>query len=757
MAEAAVNVQGKRTERVELHPQLTGAASVLADLRQRGLFAVLAVELHVVRQGGFDGVDAFIFLLVRFLYGVVSLKDVYQAVCESKARRALGALAGRKRLMSTSPLSSVLDLVTPELVRATCHRLLLVHSGAIEVLRHPWAQMRDTQGEAWHALSFDGTRTALRQRAPEEGEDLDPIRRRALELGKPGYLGQKRGDIVVHRSALEHDAGVWLDARVAPGNGDKAAELASALQAVGLLCTELHHPKNRVVMRMDGEYGNVPDLFACQQAGVPCVSRLSRYTLLEQPDIRERMTHGQWRFVPDCRSGPKRSALDLGIITLHPADGSSRPDGSPYPSVTARVVVTRVPWRTDDSKGKKSDKADHGRLINGWKYELFVSIGLEPAAWPAPELVQLYFGRCTIENRFAQEDRELGLDQIFSYQNGGQELASVAGLFVWNYQVAAGVRLHTRDTDMTAFIARVVEVDPRPVSWEPLPSSESEPKGHPPDGPQTTAAEPRPQEIQTAPPRPQTETERALAKGLSTLGWAKWEARHPGWSFQAEECALRCPSGQRLVPSTIRLGQHANILFRALPNTCSACPVRAACLDSENEEQIKLKSISVPTEDAQALAPLLRAVHSERAAERTKKRAEDRKRANPPVKRSRRRPTRRVMPVILPDDTVHGGPHAASGPFYNLARARKVWRRTTANIYVEITVTTTEEKKRHPLHVATNEERRHARLTRRQKLERYALPPDATVCLTARKGSRLPTLGGPRQGFTFGPPPVPRN
>ena len=64
-------------------------------------------------------------------------------------------------------------------------------------------------------------------------------------------------------------------------------------------------------------------------------------------------------------------------------------------------------------------KSGAGVLIDGWQYELYVT-DLDADAWPAPDLVTNYYGRIGEENRFGQEDRELGLDRIFSYHVPGQ-------------------------------------------------------------------------------------------------------------------------------------------------------------------------------------------------------------------------------------------------------------------------------------------------------------------------------------------------
>ncbi|MCK6508248.1 hypothetical protein L6R53_33630, partial [Myxococcota bacterium] len=209
------------------------------------------------------------------------------------------------------------------------------------------------------------------------------------------------------RSALQHSgSGLWLDARVSPGNGDGLASLASAVEVAGNLAQALAHPRERVLIRMDGEFGGVPALTLLDEAGQPGLTRLNRLCLLDQPDVRQTIATGTWHKVPDSGSGPVRSALELGTVTLRPGREARRPDGSCYEPLDVRVVISRLP---------RQGEAEHGRVIDGWQYELFAALRLPVEAWPAHEVVAAYFGRGAQENRFAQEDRELKLDRIFSY------------------------------------------------------------------------------------------------------------------------------------------------------------------------------------------------------------------------------------------------------------------------------------------------------------------------------------------------------
>ena len=89
------------------------------------------------------------------------------------------------------------------------------------------------------------------------------------------------------------------------------------------------------------------------------------------------------------------------------------------------------------------------RVLDGWQYELY-STDLPAETWPEREIVAGYYGRTGQENRFHQEDQELGLDRIFSYHLPGQQLATLVGLFVWNHYVCRGMDLERDQTYRSA-------------------------------------------------------------------------------------------------------------------------------------------------------------------------------------------------------------------------------------------------------------------------------------------------------------------
>ena len=431
MARHTSEVTWKKADRERISESLGEGAALALDLGNRGVLEQIGERFRIRREGGYCGFDVVLFLLLYFATGVdEGIRKFWDTVRSCK--RKVAALAGRKQLASPASVSRALSAVETDLLRPAAEWLLWEGAGIDEVLRHPAVQTYDARGEGWHVFDFDPTVTTLRHRALPEDEDLPAARRRSARTAAPGYPGRKRGDVQFRRGTVQHaGSSAWLQAMLSPGSGDGRTELAAALAVVVRTCERLEHPLDHALLRMDGGFGWVPYLAACRAHGIPCLTRLTRLEMFEQPEVLRRLREGVWPLVPDSLSGPRRSALDLGLVTLPPGRDTHQEDGTPYAPVTVRVVVSRYP---------RADKAEHGRLIDGWQYEMFV-VDVPADALPAPEAVAMYFGRSGQENRFAQEDREAGLDRIFSYHLPGQEFAVVVGLWVWNLRLVRGFEL----------------------------------------------------------------------------------------------------------------------------------------------------------------------------------------------------------------------------------------------------------------------------------------------------------------------------
>lgn len=414
---------------------LVEGALLLDGLRKSGRLAEVADRLRVARKPGYTGVDAFAFLILYFTARPArgGLRGFGEAYAEWAG--ALGAVAGRSRLMSASALSRLLDAAQVDQLRGVGRWMLREASGAMAVLRSPAVQARDACGDAWHVFDYDPTREAFRRRDLAKGRERPDATRRTAGLAAAGHRGRKRGEVVVSQGMLIHaGAGVWLDATVGAGNGDVRGQLGSALAATVEACEALGHPVDHALVRTDGEYGTVPAITAAKEAGVAFLTRLSRYELLHVPEVRARLVEASWEEVPDCDAGPRRVAADLGMVAVPAGETTLRADGRRYEPVEVRVVVSRYEGAGERKQGER------GHRMGGGVYEMFGAVGLDPEAWPAAEVVGGYYGRCGQENRFAQADRELGTDAACSFEPGGHLLALLCALFVWNGRVAEGVR-----------------------------------------------------------------------------------------------------------------------------------------------------------------------------------------------------------------------------------------------------------------------------------------------------------------------------
>lgn len=703
---------------------------MVLNIAQRGFIEELGERVRIRREGGYCGFDILLFLL--FFFGArmgVGLKTFWLRARPYGKR--LAALGERRSLASSASVSRALDKVDSERTQRIASWLLYDVAGIEEVLRHPAVQTIDTNGEGWHVFDFDPTVTTLRHRALPTGGDLPEALRRSEDTAAIGYSGRKRGDVQFRRATLQHSgSGTWLYARLFPGNGRRRVELRGALDAVQETCKRLTHPLDRTLLRGDGEYGGVPELTACREARVPVLTRLTRPKLFERDDIRLRLAEATWEYVPDAMSGPRRSATELGTVTLNPAKTTVRDDGTPYAPVEVRVVVSR--FRNEEGKPSR------GQLIDGWQYELFVA-DVDPVAWPAPECVALYFGRAAEENRFAQEDRELVLDRIFSYHLPGQELATIIGLMTWNLAIARGFELETPPGDTPTTKSRDIEVDPRPgpdLSLEqehPVKPSLVTPESIRPETPEEETSE--------APVHKSLDDAEAnLVKALSLFPWDAMLKRRPGWHWTSDGRGLVCPDNKALVLTCITTpkGQQlrSRLNFRLSSGACSECPTYPGCTPLTHPKAIKQASFTVDTDRTSTLRSLLTTAQNLRVPRPTAPKRNTRKSSSDSSARL----------LIPPDPTLLKGPWAAVSSLFLPAAARSLFRHIVQDATIILTVGPHLEVVPQPRLLARSDaDRQHRRNTWRQHFQRYALAPGTPTQLTLHGPNslaRIVTAGG---------------
>jgi len=671
MAHSSTEVTYTTPDTSRIPDKLTEGVALLLKLRRSGKLDEVGERVRIRRQGGYCGLDVVLLLLLFYSAGATrGVKKLWEIL--GPCVKPVAAVAERRSLPSPAALSRALGAAEFDLVREWASWLLAFVAGIDVVLQHPAMKSYDAQGEGWHVYDLDPTVKAILQRDLPAADELPEPRRRAAATGAPGHSGRKRSDIQYRQVTVQHSgSGAWVHAHLSLGNGEGAVDFERALDSIVRTNERLAHPIARALARMDGEYGNLPRFSACRERGLPFISRLNRAKLYEDPEILARLRAAKWHLVPDSGAGPQRSAADLGILTVAPGERTRRPDGSRYDSLDLRVVASIFP---------KTGKAKRGRTLDGWQVELFAA-DLPVDAWPAPEAIALYFGRSAQENRFAQEDRELGLHRTVSQHLPGQELATLVGLSLWNIRLVEGFSLDTPPIESPVQQLRRSASDDRiPEHW----------------------------------PR-----DPVLRDTLDELNWEKMLEKRPGWAWDAASGELRCEDGRALTLTTVRAKELAEgrtgIIFRRPVGGCEDCSPRPDCLRSGRQQASKHSEFLVSTEIACRLRERLRLVRELGSC---------RNRASEP-------------PIAEP------GPLACTESLFLPAAARQAFQRTFrgATLHVEVELGPTEPLG--PALVAKSAAaRQRRRLTWEQNRARYQLPPGSKVRIELAASATLRAMLG---------------
>lgn len=701
-----------RLVRPELPADLSPGAAVLLRLAGKGVIAEVAERLQIDRQGGYSGLHLF---AVAVLHLLTSPTTGLQSFCDALAPHAktIAGLVGQTRLPTASSSSRLLCAVPADLAHAFGRWLLESALDVSPLLRCGAVFNRDAHGRDWHVFDYDPTVDTLQRRPLRSSDDAPPSRRRSDAMAKPGYTGRKRGEVRFRRSAMQHaGAGIWVHAQLDDGKGDLRDAFTAAVDAAKATVAKAGG-NGRILVRMDGEFHGVPYLDICQQAGVSYVTRLTRPTILERESVRQRLREASWFLVRNS-SGLQRYAADLGWCRLDPADETVRADGTAYDPVYARIVVTRIAC---------GEKAGRGVKVGDEQVEMFAT-NLDAGAWPPAALVECYLQRSSLENRFAQEDRLLGLDRIFSYHLPGQELMTAIGLFLWNLQIIEGFALQPVPASAIA-PARSVPADiatPLPPLFPPPPDS----------APQALAA------AALAAPPTSGPTEEDLIEAIETqLDTANWDRLPPQWSRLRGSLALQCPAGKTVPLSHFQLGTVVEGATRAAENRasfktgarfCIECPLWRLCHQYERHTPEKAIGKALPPEAARTAEVHWREVLRLRRERRTPGRLERpsaRRHADPPPS-ARFRPA----PWHVDDDRSAPGVSRPTPPTFLPREAQKHFMVALGNVRLEIRLKLAPAPSRptpHPLVRAHGTTAMPSRQTWAHRRGRYALRPGTRV------------------------------
>jgi hypothetical protein len=215
------------------------------------------VRFARARFGQYDLLDFVVVLVGYILSGEPTLQTFYERLCPFA--EAFMALFGRKLLPHRSTLSrflAALDEPTVEALRTLFQKDLLARTP----LPSP-GELWDRTAESWLVMDVDGTRMPARQRALPQGETLPLPHRRFDAVCAPGYTGRKRGEVVRTRTVVvQAHTHQFLATFGGPGNGDYRGELLRAIGVISSYASSLAFSLPRVLLRLDGLYGDAAPL-----------------------------------------------------------------------------------------------------------------------------------------------------------------------------------------------------------------------------------------------------------------------------------------------------------------------------------------------------------------------------------------------------------------------------------------------------------------------------------------------------------------
>jgi len=411
-------------------PSWFGEVTVMAAyLRQHSILAKIREQVRFVRRrfGRYEVID---FLAVLFGYAISgerTLEAFYERLQPFAA--PFMALFERDRLPSRSALSRFLAALTEAPVEVL--RTLFLD----DLESHPLSPDKQTGGlvdrarNGWVVFDIDGTREAARQRALPQTEDVPPPFRRLDEVCAAGYTGRKRGEVVRTRTVISQvHSYQWLGTLGNRGNGHYRTELRKALAAITHYLTAYQLPKERALLRLDGQYGTGAVL--SDLVGFSFVTRGKEYSVLDHPLVQARL-----QLPPDQVQQRPESQI---VRSLY--DCPAVPVGSE--GVPCRVVVATHP------AGKQ--KSPVGVTRAGVVYELFFTT-LPQQGFTACDVVELYLHRGAFEPALADEDQELDPDRWCSHSAWGQEAWQIISQWVWNLRLELGHQLQPEPLRTTEF------------------------------------------------------------------------------------------------------------------------------------------------------------------------------------------------------------------------------------------------------------------------------------------------------------------
>lgn len=499
-------------------PSWMGEVAAFAQLlKQTGILTAITerVRFARARMGTYELIDFVVVLMGYALSGEPTLQAFYTRLLPFA--EVFMTLFERSHLPSRSALSrflASLDQASVERLRTLFQEDLLA--------RPPFADpggITDRCGQRWLVADVDGTRKAARQRALPQHESLPAPHRRFESVCARGYQGRKRGEVVRERTVvLQAHTHQFLGTFSGAGNGDYRGELLRVLGVLTQYAKQVAIPLERILVRLDGLYGNAAPLFDVLAAHLGMIARHKDYQLLDLPQVQAVLARPPAITCTHPESQMTRTLFDCPSVPLSPTG----------PSV--RLIVASSP-ATADAPAVGEQRAEA-------VYELFVST-LPSPAFSAKDVLDLYLHRGSFETVLSDEDAEQDADRWVSHTAWGQECFQILAQWLWNLRLSLGQHLAPAAVRTTTF-APAYAVSPATLSEPAIP-------------------------VVYGPPQ-----------------WAKrsFTGGFPGSAFTLQpDGTLRCPADRPLYAQERRPEHDGSlrVLYAGRIGFCRSCPKRSQC------------------------------------------------------------------------------------------------------------------------------------------------------------------------------------
>src|SRR5919109_1480984 len=260
MTDSVVQIQVDPTNTPSTPSWFGEVVVVTHALQRHGILKAIEERVRFVRarMGKYELID-FVAMLIGY---AVSGEPTLRAFCQrvQPFASAFMALFGRADFPTPPTLSRYLAVLDQPCVEAL-RTLFLEDLLARSPFGTPPGGLWDRLGGQWLLIDVDGTKQAARQRALPTTPDLPPAHRRFDRVCAPGHLGRKRGEVVRTRTTiLQAHTHQFLGTFGNPGNGHYRNELKRARSVIATYAHALSFPLSRVVIRLDGLYGDAAPL-----------------------------------------------------------------------------------------------------------------------------------------------------------------------------------------------------------------------------------------------------------------------------------------------------------------------------------------------------------------------------------------------------------------------------------------------------------------------------------------------------------------